>query len=97
MNLSDNQRMKLDELEIKVAKYFNIRVQDIINFTNNHNISLARSYVFYIAHHDMKISASCIAKEYYRKVRGVFKSISKIKYLIENQRRYRNIYNDIVQ
>lgn len=95
MKITETQKKELEQIEKKVCDFFEITTQEIINYTKKHTPCIARSYVLYIAHYDMKLSISCLCNIYARKPRGILKSISKIKYLIENQRKYNNIYKEV--
>lgn len=77
------------------CKIFNVSYDDVLSLSSLKNVSLARNYCYYVLHYTHNFSARRICLLFKRRnVRGVFKMISKTKYLIENTKYFNNIYNE---
>lgn len=93
---SSKDRSIMDKVEKVISRKFHIDSQRFIEKDTSDNVSLARSYLFYILHYDYNFSAAKISDNYFRTIRAVFFSLSKIGYRIKNQRIYKDMYNEIV-
>ena len=86
----------IERIEKNVCDFFGVSVQSIVNMDRTSNVSMARGFIFYILHHDYKISISKIANTYFRTNRAVFWHIGKIRHLLK-QRIHKEIYNSICE
>lgn len=82
-------------VEEKVCSVCGVIAQEIVNKNHKRDSSIARGLVWYILHYDKKFSIAKIAGIYYRSERGVKALISKTKHLIEKQKSYTLLYEEI--
>lgn len=94
--ITKKERSMMDKVEKAVCKYFNVTSTSIVDKDTSNNVSLARSFLFYILHYDCGFSFSKIEDNYYRRQRSVCYCTSKIKYQVKMQRLYKNIYNELL-
>ena len=59
--------------------------------------STARHFIWYLAHYRIPVVINDLSLVFKRKPNAIKKGIAKIKFGIENERYYRNIYDDIIQ
>ena len=95
MVLTDSDKYKIKYIEKEVCKYFKVDYNEIIKFNSTRDVSIARSFIFYIVHKDLGISLRCMMDVFSRKYRTITTSVAKTKYLIENLSSYNNVYNSI--
>jgi chromosomal replication initiation ATPase DnaA len=85
------------EIERKICKYFDVKLELLVGKNCFGQASLARNYLWYILHYDCNLSINTIAKEYERTPRRVKRVVSKTKYLVTTQRIYKEHYEKIKQ
>lgn len=95
MELNDKDNKIIDCIENYICELFGVSSEEIYAINATRVASLARAYLFYIIHIDLKYSIKCICDRYGRKKRSVFTAISKIKYLINNQKQFTAQYEEI--
>ena len=83
------------KIHLCCCEYFNVPSQKVLSRDRHDDCCNARAYAWYILHHDYGMSITTLSKHYGRKRRNVFHVLSKITYLIDNQRLYRKMYSDI--
>ena len=59
--------------------------------------STARHFIWYLAHYMIPVVINELSLVFNRKPNTIKKGIAKIKFGIEHEHYYRNIYNDIIQ
>lgn len=95
MILTEEKQKKVDEIAVKVCKYFGVSEQDIINKSWDESTSNARYFSWYFIHYKAGISAHKIATLYSRTSRGIFKGIAKIKTRVNKQQCYKRMFDDL--
>ena len=58
--------------------------------------STARHFIWYLAHYQIPVVVNELSLVFKRKPNAIKKGIAKIKFGIEHERYYQNIYNDII-
>ena len=58
--------------------------------------STARHFIWYLAHYHIPVVINDLSLVFKRKPNTIKKGIAKIKFGIEHERYYQNIYNDII-
>ena len=58
--------------------------------------STARHFIWYLAHYQIPVVINELSLVFKRKPNAIKKGIAKIKFGIEHERYYQNIYNDII-
>lgn len=86
---------EVDSVERVVCEQLGVDTKEIVNRRTTSDISLARSFIFYILHVNMKYKVRTICDIYGRKQNGVFKRIAKMRFLIKNYKMYKKMYQDI--
>jgi chromosomal replication initiation ATPase DnaA len=86
----------MDKVEKAICKYFNVNSMSLVDKDTSNNVSMARSFLFYILNNDYGFSLNKIMDNYCRTQRSVCYNLSKIKCQIKMQKVYRNIYNEIM-
>ena len=59
--------------------------------------STARHFIWYLAHYQIPVVINELSLVFKRKPNAIKKGIAKIKFGVEHERYYRNIYDDIIQ
>ena len=59
--------------------------------------STARHFIWYLAYYRIPVVVNELSLVFKRKPNAIKKGIAKIKFGIEHERYYRNIYDDIIQ
>ena len=59
--------------------------------------STARHFIWYLAHYRIPVVVNELSLVFKRKPNAIKKGIAKIKFGIEHERYYQNIYNDLVE
>lgn len=83
----------IDRLCAFAAKYFSINENDIYSRGRSMQCILARHIIWYILHYKHKIPSSVIADKFFRTKRMIFWAVSKIKYGVETQRYYKEVFD----
>lgn len=83
----------IEKIEEKICEYFGVDKELLVATSSYRQPSFARSYLWYILHYDCGLSVNKIAKQYGRTPRRINRVVSKIKYLIETQKAYKEHYN----
>lgn len=96
MIVEDSKRNHIKSVCSQICSYFNIDEQRVYGKDKFSDACLARMYCFYILHHKYNYSISTIGIVFERKRRGIFEVISKGKYLINTQKTYKSMYNEIL-
>jgi chromosomal replication initiation ATPase DnaA len=91
---TEEEKKLIDEIEVKVCKYFNTDCQSIISNDKRANTSMTRGFIFYILHVDYRISISKIANTYLRTPRTIFWHVNKVGHLLK-LRIYKDMYDKI--
>ena len=58
--------------------------------------STARHFIWYLAHYHIPVVVNELSLIFNRKPNAIKKGIAKIKFGVEHERYYQNIYNDII-
>lgn len=58
--------------------------------------STARHFIWYLAHYQIPVVINDLSLLFKRKPNAIKKGIAKIKFGVEHERYYQNIYNDII-
>ena len=58
--------------------------------------STARHFIWYLAHYQIPVVVNELSLVFKRKPNAIKKGIAKIKFGVEHERYYQNIYNDII-
>lgn len=85
----------IENIEEKICNYFGVDKEMLVATSSYRQPSFARSYLWYILHYDCGLSVNKIAKQYGRTPRRINRVVSKIKYLIETQKAYKEHYEKI--
>lgn len=88
---------KIEKLSRFVSKHFGIEEKKLYSSSRNSQITLARHFAWYYLHKELNVSIGTLSKEFFRSKRAVFKGISNIGWMIENQRIYRDMYNNFTE
>jgi chromosomal replication initiation ATPase DnaA len=83
------------ELEDKICGYFKVPLSCLRSKSKKHEHALARSYTLYFLHIRYGKSNRWLAKEYDYNARSVIRIISSLKYLINIDKEYKKIYNEL--
>ena len=83
----------IENIEKKICEYFGVDKEMLVATSSYRQPSFARSYLWYILHYDCGLSINKIAKQYGRTPRRINRVVSKIKYLIETQKAYKEHYS----
>ena len=83
----------IEKIEEKICEYFGVDKEMLVATSSYRQPSFARSYLWYILHYNCGLSVNKIAKHYNRTPRRINRVVSKIKYLIETQKAYKEHYN----
>ena len=59
--------------------------------------STARHFIWYLAHYHIPVVVNELSLIFKRKPNAIKKGIAKIKFGIEHERYYQNIYNDLIE
>lgn len=97
INTTKDDRSIMDKVEKVICKYFNVTPMSLVDKDTSNNVSMARSFLFYILNKDYAFSYGKISQNYLRTYRGVQYTLSKIKCQIKMQKVYRNIYDEIME
>lgn len=84
-----------NEVEHKVCEYYNLTIDEVVEKTNKKQPSMARGLLYYALHYIYNVSIGKIAKRYNRKERGVKALVSKMKFLVEHHKEYKNVFSGI--
>lgn len=85
----------IENIEEKICEHFGVDKEMLVATSSYRQPSFARSYLWYILHYDCGLSVNKIAKQYGRTPRRINRVVSKIKYLIETQKAYKEHYNTL--
>lgn len=80
----------------RVCSYFNISIDDLLNRDTTNAISVARNFVYYILHIDLRLSINQISKILNRLPRNIKRRIAHIKYNVEHNKEYHKIYQELL-
>lgn len=97
MVLTIGQKSKVDDISAVVCKYFKVREIDILGSNRKEKVFNAKTFLWYILHYELRLSANTIAIIYMKDKRGIFRGISKIKNGISSQPYYKLIYEDLMK
>ena len=95
MILTEADILSIESIEKEACRYFHVCMDEVYDKNSKRTASAARAFIFYIIHVDLGISVGKISLRYGRRRNTIFKSISKIKYRVEMQKSYREIYRSI--
>ena len=84
-----------DNVERAVCEYYELTIDEVVEKTNKKQPSMARGLLYYALHYIYNVSIGKIAKRYNRKERGVKALVSKMKFLVENHKQYKQMINSI--
>ena len=59
--------------------------------------STARHFIWYLAHYQIPVVINELSLVFKRKPNAIKKGIAKIKFGVEHERYYQNIYNDLIE
>ena len=85
----------IENIEEKICEHFCVDKEMLVATSSHRQPSFARGYLWYILHYDCGLSVNKIAKHYNRTPRRINRVVSKIKYLIETQKAYKEHYEKI--
>lgn len=88
---------KIEKLSRFASKHFGIEERKLYSADRGSQITLARHISWYYLHKELNVSIGTLSKEFFRCKRAVFKGISNIGWMIENQRIYRDMYNNFTE
>lgn len=80
----------------RVCSYFDVTIDDLRRRDTTNKTSLARNFVYYILHTDLRLSINKIGKILNRKSRNIQYRVADIKYNIEHSKEYARIYKDLI-
>lgn len=88
---------KIEKLSRFASRYFNVEERRLYSNNTDNQSSLARYIVWYYLHRECGVSAGVLAKEFFRQRRAIFRGISKLDWMINNQKMYRELYDKFVE
>lgn len=83
-------------MEEKICSYFKVPFSCLRSKSKKHEHALARNYTLYFLHVYCNKSNRWLAKEYDYNARSVIRIISSLKYLINIDKEYKKIYNELL-
>lgn len=90
-------KSKIEKLSRFVSKYFNVNEKSLYSICTDNDTSYARYIVWYYLHKEESVSAGVLAKEFCRDRRTIFRGISKLDWMIRNQRMYKEMYDKFIE
>lgn len=97
MVLTEFQKLVIDNICRVVCKYFNVREQDLFNSDRREKVFNAKTFLWYILHYEVRLSANTLSDVYMTDKRSIFRGIAKIRTGISTQPYYRFIYDDLLK
>lgn len=88
---------KIEKLSGFASRYFNLNETSLYSGNTDNTSSLARYILWYYLHKECEVSAGVLAKEFFRQRRAIFRGISKLDWMINNQKMYRELYDKFVE
>ena len=87
--------MDIKAIVSNIADFFGFTYAHLLSRNISHDVSKARNFAFYVLHFDYGLSSNVIAKAMNRASRHVVRQNATTKYLIENFKVYKDIYQKL--
>jgi len=85
------------EIEAIVAEAMGVKCEDVRGGSKCSDISTARHFVWYICREEELCTMRDLMREYKRLRRAIFHGIAKIRFGVQTQPYYKNIYSKICE
>ena len=86
----------IDKIFKAIENEFKISHEDILSKNKKKHMAEARGILYYALHYHLKLSSAQVGKICNRQTRSIKKTTSDYKFLIENQERYKKIYEKVL-
>ena len=98
LSMTPKEYAKLVRITEIVCEYFGCDKELILEKQGDYlRYSTARHLIWYLAHYQIPVVINELSLVFKRKPNAIKKGIAKIKFGIEHDRYYRNIYNEIMK
>ena len=97
LDMTPKEYAKLVRITEIVCEYFGCDKEMITEKGGDYlRYSTARHFIWYLAHYIIPVVVNDLSLVFKRKPNAIKKGIAKIKFSVEHERYYKNIYNDII-